>query len=80
MKTVDGLTDVRSNLSEGRPSAAIVVDQAKAAAAGVSPATLSQYLTLILNGYPLGIVPTTPAHSWRSSWCATSRSRRSPGP
>ncbi len=59
MKTVDGLADVTSNLSEGRPSATIVVDQAKAAAAGVTPTTLSQYLTLILNGYPLGTVPTT---------------------
>jgi HAE1 family hydrophobic/amphiphilic exporter-1 len=58
MKTVEGLADVTSNLSEGRPSASIVVDQAKAAAAGVTPATLSQYLTLILNGYPLGTVPT----------------------
>ena len=59
MKTVDGLADVTSNLSEGRPSATIVVDQAKAAAAGVTPATLSQYSTLVLNGYPLGTVPTT---------------------
>jgi HAE1 family hydrophobic/amphiphilic exporter-1 len=58
MKTVEGLADVTSNLSEGRPSATIVVDQAKAAAAGVTPTTLSQYLTLILNGYPLGTVPT----------------------
>jgi HAE1 family hydrophobic/amphiphilic exporter-1 len=58
MQTVEGLADVTSNLSEGRPSATIVVDQAKAAAAGVTPATLSQYLTLILNGYPLGTVPT----------------------
>lgn len=58
MKTVEGLADVTSNLSEGRPSASIVVDQAKAAAAGVTPATLSQYLTLILNGYPLGTVTT----------------------
>ncbi len=59
MKTVDGLADVTSNLSEGRPSATIVVDQAKAAAAGVTPATLGQYTTLVLNGYPLGTVPTT---------------------
>jgi len=58
MKTVEGLADVTSNLSEGRPSATVVVDQAKAAAAGVTPATMSQYLTLILNGYPLGTVPT----------------------
>ena len=58
MKTVDGLADVTSNLSEGRPSATIVVDQAKAAAAGVTPAALSQYTTLIFNGYPLGTVPT----------------------
>jgi len=58
MKTVEGLADVTSNLSEGRPAATIVIDQAKAAAAGVTPTTLSQYLTLILNGYPLGTVPT----------------------
>jgi hydrophobic/amphiphilic exporter-1 (mainly G- bacteria), HAE1 family len=59
VKTVEGLADVTSNLSEGRPSATVVVDQAKAAAAGVTPTTLSQYMTLILNGYPLGTVPTT---------------------
>ena len=58
VKTVDGLADVTSNLSEGRPSATIVVDQAKAAAAGVTPAALSQYTTLVFNGYPLGTVPT----------------------
>src|SRR5665811_1441801 len=58
MKTVSGLADVTSNLSEGRPSATIVVDQSKTAAAGVTPATLSQYTTLVLNGYPLGTVPT----------------------
>jgi HAE1 family hydrophobic/amphiphilic exporter-1 len=58
MMTVEGLADVSSNLSEGRPSATVVVDQAKAAAAGVAPATLGQYLALILNGYPLGTVPT----------------------
>ena len=59
VKTVEGLADVTSNLSEGRPAATVAVDQAKAAAAGVTPATLSQYMTLILNGYPLGTVPTT---------------------
>ena len=59
VETVDGLADVNSNLSEGRPSATIVVDQEKAAAAGITPATLSQYTTLVLNGYPLGTVPTT---------------------
>jgi HAE1 family hydrophobic/amphiphilic exporter-1 len=59
VKTVEGLADVTSNLSEGRPSATIVVDQAKAAAAGVTPSVLSQYVTLVLNGYPLGTVPTT---------------------
>ncbi|HTX70731.1 MAG TPA: efflux RND transporter permease subunit [Thermoleophilia bacterium] len=59
VRTVEGLADVSSNLSEGRPSAIIVVDQAQAAAAGVTPSTLSQYMTLILNGYPLGAVPTT---------------------
>jgi HAE1 family hydrophobic/amphiphilic exporter-1 len=57
VKTVDGLADVTSNLSEGRPSAVIRVDQAKAAAAGVEPATLSQYTTLVLDGFPLGNVP-----------------------
>ena len=59
VQQVDGLADVTSNLSEGRPSATIVVDQARAAAAGVSPAALSQYTTLIFNGYPLGTVPTS---------------------
>ncbi len=59
VKTVEGLADVTSNLSEGRPSATIVVDQEKAAAAGVTPTTLSQYTTLVLNGYPIGTVPTT---------------------
>ena len=58
MKTVDGLADVKSNLSEGRPSATVAIDQAKAAAAGVTPSTLSLYTTLILNGYPVGVVPT----------------------
>jgi len=54
MKTVDGLADVTSNLSEGRPSAAVLVDQVKATAAGVGAPTLGLYTTLILNGYPLG--------------------------
>ena len=58
VKTVDGLANVTSNLSEGRPSATVAIDQANAAAAGVSPATLSAYLSLVLSGYPLGIVPT----------------------
>ncbi len=58
VKTVEGLADVGSNLSEGRPSATIVVDQARAAAAGVTPAALSQYTTLVFNGFPLGTVPT----------------------
>jgi len=55
---VDGLADVNSNLSEGRPSVLVTVDQAKAAAAGVNAATLPQYAALLLNGYPLGTVPT----------------------
>jgi HAE1 family hydrophobic/amphiphilic exporter-1 len=54
---VEGLADVTSSLSEGRPSATVAVDQAKAVAAGVDPSTLSQYTTLILNGFPLGNVP-----------------------
>lgn len=58
MRGIEGLTNVTSNLSEGRPSATIVVDQAKAAAAGVTPAALAQYMTLILSGYPLGTVNT----------------------
>jgi len=57
VKGVEGLADVTSNLSEGRPSATITVDQAKAAAAGVDPNTLSQYTTLVLDGFPLGNVP-----------------------
>ncbi|MCX6372565.1 MAG: efflux RND transporter permease subunit [Actinobacteria bacterium] len=56
--TVEGLADVKSNLSEGRPAATVAIDQAKAAAAGVSASTLSLYTTLILNGYPIGVVPT----------------------
>ena len=59
MRTVDGLANVSSNLSEGRPSVTVAVDQQKAAAAGVSASTISQYATLILNGYPLGTLPTT---------------------
>ena len=59
VKTVDGLADVTSNLSEGRPSAVIRIDQAKAAAAGVDPTMLSQYTTLVLDGFPLGNVPMT---------------------
>jgi HAE1 family hydrophobic/amphiphilic exporter-1 len=58
MAAIEGLANVSSNLSEGRPAASIVIDQAKATAAGVSPATLTQYTTLILEGYPLGTVPT----------------------
>src|SRR5450756_3237285 len=57
--TVDGLADVKSNLSEGRPAATVAIDEAKAAAAGVSASTLSLYTTRILNGYPVGMVPTT---------------------
>ena len=37
MVTVEGIADVTSNLSEGRPSATVLVDQAKATAAGVEP-------------------------------------------
>jgi len=58
VKTVEGLADVKSNLSEGRPAATVAIDQAKAAAAGVSPSALSLYTTLVLNGYPIGVVPT----------------------
>ena len=57
VKGVEGLADVTSSLSEGRPSATVAVDQAKAAAAGVDPTVLSQYTTLILDGFPLGNVP-----------------------
>jgi len=59
VKAVDGLADVNSNLSEGRPAVAVVVDQAKAAAAGLSASTIGQYATLVLSGYPLGTVPTS---------------------
>lgn len=57
VKGVDGLADVTSNLSEGRPSVTIAVDQAKAAAAGVDPTALSQYVALVLDGVPLDNVP-----------------------
>jgi HAE1 family hydrophobic/amphiphilic exporter-1 len=59
VKTIEGLADVTSNLSEGRPAVSVVVDQQKAAAAGVGAATVSQYATMILSGFPLGSVPTT---------------------
>lgn len=58
MKSVTGLANVSSNLSEGRPSAAILIDQAKATAAGVTPSALAQYTMLVLNGYAVGTVPT----------------------
>lgn len=58
VKSVPVLADVSSNLSEGQPSATVTVDQAKAAAAGVDVTTLSRFSTLILNGFPLGSVPT----------------------
>ncbi len=41
VKGVEGLADVTSSLSEGRPSATVAVDQAKAASAGVDPTTLT---------------------------------------
>jgi hydrophobic/amphiphilic exporter-1 (mainly G- bacteria), HAE1 family len=59
VKAIEGLADVTSNLSEGRPAVSVVVDQQKAAAAGVGAATISQYATMILNGLPLGYVPTS---------------------
>ena len=55
---VEGLADVTSNLSEGRAGITVQIDQAKATAAGVDASTLSQYTTLILNGFTLGTVPT----------------------
>jgi HAE1 family hydrophobic/amphiphilic exporter-1 len=58
VRGVEGLADVTSNLSEGRPGVSVAVDQQKAAAAGVSPTTISQYTTLVLDGFPMGTVPT----------------------
>ncbi len=57
VKTVEGLADVTSNLSEGRPSVTVKVDQAKAAGAGLDATVLGQYVTLILDGFPLGTLP-----------------------
>ena len=57
VRTVDGLADVTSNLSEGRPSVTVRVDQGKAARAGLDAAVLSQYTGLILDGFPMGMVP-----------------------
>ena len=61
MRTVDGvpdLTNVSSNLSESRPQIAVKVDPAKVAASGLDAAQVGQYVALVLNGMPIGQLPT----------------------
>ena len=55
---VTGLVDAKSSLSADRQQVAVRVDQEKAAAAGVDAAQVSQYVTLITDGYPIGTVPS----------------------
>ena len=54
VKTVDGLADVTSNLSEGRPSATHRRRPGQGGGGRRDPATLSQYTTLVLNGIAAG--------------------------
>jgi len=56
--SVSGLASVASNLSERMPQIAVKVDPAKAAAAGLDATSIGGYVGLVLNGMPLGTVPT----------------------
>lgn len=58
LQSVDGLANLSSNLSESRPQIGVEVDREKAAAAGLDPAQVGQFLSLILRGMPAGEVPT----------------------
>jgi len=58
LQDVGGLANLSSNLSESRPQIAVHVNRAKAAAAGLDPAQVGQFLSLILSGMPAGEVPT----------------------
>lgn len=58
LQSVDGLANLSSNLSESRPQIRVEVDREKAAAAGLDPAQIGQFLSLILRGMPAGEVPT----------------------
>jgi len=55
---VPGLTNISSNLSESRPQIAVKVDPAKVAAAGLDAGQVGQYVALVLNGMPIGQLPT----------------------
>ena len=55
---VPDLTNVSSNLSENRPQIAVKVDPAKVAASGLDAAQVGQYVALVLNGMPIGQLPT----------------------
>lgn len=55
---VPDLTNISSNLSESRPQIAVKVDPAKVAAAGLDAGQVGQYVSLVLNGMPIGQLPT----------------------
>jgi hydrophobic/amphiphilic exporter-1 (mainly G- bacteria), HAE1 family len=55
---VPDLTNISSNLSENRPQIAVKVDPAKVAASGLDAAQVGQYVALVLNGMPIGQLPT----------------------
>jgi HAE1 family hydrophobic/amphiphilic exporter-1 len=56
--SVSALSTVTSNLSERMPQIAVSVDPVKADEAGLDATTIGGYVGLILNGMPVGIVPT----------------------
>lgn len=58
VRTVGSAATVTSNLSERMPQIAVKVDAAKAANAGLDATTIGAYVGLVLNGMPMGTVPT----------------------
>ena len=58
IKTVAGLANVTSNLSQSRPVIDVTLNQAKAAAVGITADEVEQTLGLALNGVPAGSLPT----------------------
>jgi len=55
---VPDLTNISSNLSENRPQISVKVDPAKVAASGLDATQVGQYVALVLNGMPIGQLPT----------------------
>ncbi len=52
------LANVASNLSEKQPQISVKVDPAKVAATGLDATQIGQYVGLVLNGMPIGMLPT----------------------